>query len=575
MAEGKLKDGLTWRLSDPGMGLLERAGLAALYMSLRAAEEQGMKDQLAPLNWNADDLTSETVTIRSAGTDKEALTKLFEWAWQVRDDVLYFPAVHRSKKAHEYLYLRIALHNGISRTFLQHPRVQPKGELVERSVSLDEGKQIKIAYQALDARKLKPLGDLNKAGFFDRSGVLSDENKLVELSGWVFPGIAPRFSNESAWSGPAHLGLLLMLAPIVCLYLQLHNQRSTWLFVLPDLYDLDEFDSVISGSHVFLDPAFRDVASIGDAGLQFLAEYSSQSARKELRTGCRVVAMGKVGYYPNQSVRRGIADVPPHAKIISRYRRLQQAMGNRWMQRKAVDNDDDEVTEIPKRKKAKKQNETQQPIHFVSVPTGRGRIADNLIAGHPWYSNLVEPLLWDRDSLDRLRKRRPGTSVERLWFQNLCYQRGKLMDLIQDNDMWDNPEERLFVEAFWELLGLLYIRERKAVERGGTRPYEQRCEDLNEEIRRILTRSKTGPLARQAMTDLMTRPFEMYRANPDDSPPTRSKTVRANPATIWRLIDRDWKLGRDLALLALASYQSKEKRGASISDETEPVEIAH
>ena len=549
MAEGKLKDGLTWRLSDPGMGLLERAGLAALYMSLSAAAQQDVGDALTPLTWKADDLTPNSVTIHSDGTDKEALTRLFEWAWQVRDGVLYCPAVHRDAKARDHAHLRVALHNGISRSFLQHPRVQPKGERVQSLIELDEGQQIKVDYQTLDADKLKPLGDLNKAKFFDRSGAISD--KAVELSGWVFPGIAPRFTTEGAWSGSAHLGLLLMLAPIVCLYLQLYNQRATWLFVLPDVYDLDEFDSVVSGAAAFLDPAFRDVASIGDAGLRFLAEYSSRSARKELQTGCRVVAMGKVSYYRNQSVRRGIADVPPETKVIRRYLRLQQVMGNRWMQRKGLENDEEETT-VTRRRKAKKEDESPQPTHFVSVPTGRGRIADNLIADQPWYSSLTEPLAWDRDYLDRLRKKRPGTSVERLWFHNLCYQRGKLMDLIQDNDMWDDPADRLLVEAFWEILASLYKREADAVERGGSRTWQNRCEDLNEEIRRSLTRSKTGPLLRETLTDLFSRPVEKYR----------SKSVRANPGVVWRLIDRDWKRGRDLALLALASYQSKKKHGS-------------
>ena len=32
---------MTWSLTDPGMGLLERAGLAAMYMSLKAADEAG------------------------------------------------------------------------------------------------------------------------------------------------------------------------------------------------------------------------------------------------------------------------------------------------------------------------------------------------------------------------------------------------------------------------------------------------------------------------------------------------------------------------------------------------------
>ena len=77
---------ITWRLSDPGMGILERAGLAALYMTLRAAEEQ--KVDLSPLHWAPGDLQCNSVTLRWESTDKEAMTKLMRWAWQVRDKVL-------------------------------------------------------------------------------------------------------------------------------------------------------------------------------------------------------------------------------------------------------------------------------------------------------------------------------------------------------------------------------------------------------------------------------------------------------------------------------------------------------
>lgn len=592
MAEGKLRDGFTWRLNDPGMGLLERAGLLALYMSLQAAEELGSRDALAPLAWNVGDLTPDSVTIRSDGTDSDALTKLFEWSWQVRDHVLYFPALHRDLRVTENSYYRIPTHTGIMGTFLQHPNTQPKLETETQVVSVEEDKQLVFRFEPPAERVDDPSRPLNPktkrlhkkkvattlvrpveevSKLCDRKGALRSDD--VTLSNWVYPGIAGRYGNEGSWEGPADRTLLVMLAPIACLYLKLTKQRSTWFVVVPDVRDLEWFDSALSSAEFLLDPSFCDVASLSDAGLKCLAGLSSKRVRQELEVGCRVIAMGRVGYYPNQTIRKGVVDVPHNAKILKRYRLLQGIMGNRWMRPKVADDGKEQNSEEVPRKKAKrkkakpKKAEEPQASHFVSVPSGRGRIADNLINGAPWYASLAEPLPWDRDSLDRLRKTRPGTSIERLWFQNLCYQRGKLMDLIQEDDMWDSPGERLFVEAFWEILGMLYIRERKAVERGGTRKYEQRCEDLNEEVRRTLTRSKTGPLLREAISDLMTRPFETYRAGADDSPPTRSKAVCANPAVIWRLIDRDWKRGRDLALLALASYQSKEKRAASTSDD--------
>jgi CRISPR-associated protein Cas8a1/Csx13 len=533
-----------WSLSDDGMGLLERAGLAALYMTLRAADESG--ENLSPLEWDENCLTPDRVTIRIAGNDRDAITRLFEYAWQTREGVLYFPAVHRDGTARDNSFKRAPMHNGITRTFLQHPRVQPKGKLVEQIVELDENRHVKVVYQPLDSGTLKPISDLKRGSFFGRDGALASGD--VELSSWVFPGIAPRYGEEVAWRGPAALGLLLMLAPISCLYQQLHSEPGTWLFVIPDVHDLEEFNAVRTSSTFVLDSTFTDVASLGDAGLRFLSEYTSYGARQDLQAGCRVVAMGKVGYYQSQSIRKGIVDVDSRtlANGVRRYAVLHRVMKNRWAKRK-VKAEDGEPQKSAKRKK--KPSTEPQPTDFIATPTGRGRIADNLIERRSWYEDLFTPLPWDHDALERQRKRKPGTSIERLWFENLFYQRRCLMELIQEDDMWDIEAERLFVEGFWQILKALYRREAQATERGGSRSAKDRMEDLNEEIRRELMRAKTRPLLRETIADLFARPVEKFR----------SPVVRKHPATIWRFIDDDWKRARDLALLALASYPSKEK----------------
>ncbi len=547
---------LKWSLSDPGMGLLERPAWPQCTCLFRGGRIRPLAfcSRIAP-----GDLTPDSVTIRPAADDKTALTTLFEWAWQAPDGVFYLPGVHRSEESLQYVYKRVAMHNGIVRTFLQHPRVQPKGELIEQNVPLDEGQEIRIAYQPVDPAKIKPVDDLKRAGFFDRTGALTEDE--VELSGWVFPGIAPRYGDEVAWSGSARIGILLMLAPIACLYQQLHSERGTWLFVIPDVHNLEAFDEVRVLPMLGLDPMFTDVASLSDAGLRFLAASTSEPARSDFGGGCRVVAMGKVGYYRSQSIRKGVVDVPRSETVLRRYRILHSSMGNRWEQRKSRTETSNEKI---KKRKVKKKETADAASHFLAVPTVRGRIADNLIEGQPWYADLAEPLPWERDALEYRRKTSPGVSVERLWFNNLNYQRGALMELIQETEMWDRPTDRLFVEAFWQILSALYRREGEAVKRGGSREFVQRIEDLKEDIRRSLTRSKTRALLREVISDLFAKPVAKYR----------SPIVREHPAQIWQLIDEDWKRARDLALLALASYSGKEKRDAGEDNgvETPPPE---
>ncbi len=562
---------LTWSLVDPGMSLLERAGLAALYMTLQAARELGT--DLSPLFWNDDDLQDDSVTVRWQTTAREAFTKLFAWAWQVKDGVLYFPAIHQDCPE---MWMRTTTHNGLFRTFLQHTNVQPKGEPLSKIIQQDEGKSFVIRYQEPIIRPskknaapnktaasgtpklLKPCKDIDT--FFDRHGELLTS---VSLSSWVFPGIAPRYGKESAWEGPAKIGILLMLAPIGVLYQQL--QGGNWLFVIPDVLDLDDFASV--RPQLNLSPEFADVASLGDAAMQFLANYATRTSRKDTCAGCRVVAMGRVGFYSSQSIRKAVLDVPHQAVSVRRYRFLHQVMDNQFIYFKHEDETTEHVESPTAGRTKKRIAKTNKPepaepqgTGFYKIPTARGRIADNLVEGRRWYADLFQPTSWDMPDLERQRKRQPGKSIERLWFYNLCYQRRNLMRLIEEPELWDDPNERLFLEALWEILASLYKREADAVERGGSRSWPERCEDLNEDIRRSVTRAKTGPLLRECMADLFARPVGKYR----------SKTVRENPGLIWRLIDRDWKRGRDLALLALASYQSKEKRGGgSISDAQE------
>ena len=95
----------------------------------------------------------------------------------------------------------------------------------------------------------------------------------------------------------------------------------------------------------------------------------------------------------------------------------------------------------------------------------------------------------------------------------------------------------------------MYAQEAAATQRGGSRSAEDRFEDLNSDIRRRLTQAKTRPLLRSVLADLFAKAG-------------RQKSICAHPAAVWRLIDHSdqWRKGRDLALLALASHRKREDR---------------
>lgn len=564
---------LTWTLADEGMDLLERAGLAGLYMTLRAASEA--KVALSPLKWTDADLTPDSVTVHWNGPAKSAFERLMKWSWQVKRGVLYLPAIHGQRELSQF-YLRVPNHNGILSTFLQHVNVQPRLEFVTRIVDLSDDKQIAVSFappaervddeergvnpktnrlfqkkvptdQVYPVRQCEELFDGRQGQF---------KKKPVALSNWVYPGIAGRYSHEASWEGPASFAFLLMLAPTVCLYQRLQGEGNNYVVVVPDVRDLQDFAE--TRRLMNLDPDFTDVASLGDAGLQFEAEYSTRNPRRSLGSGCRVIAMGYVGYYQGQSIRKAVLDVPPALLPVRRYKLLQRDFKNSYVPRRAVE--PDHMDTKPARARKTKKPASDAPADsgpkakgFIKLPAARGRIADNLVNGRPWYENLLIPQIWNLDEMERQRKRKPGTSIERLWFEAICYQRSKLMKLIKEEAMWDTEAEKIFVQVFWEAMDSLYAQEASATERGGSRTIADRFEDLNDDIRRKITQAKTRTLLRAALADLFAKAG-------------RQKTIRTYPAAVWRLIDdsEHWRKGRDLALLSLASHRKKEERESTI-----------
>jgi CRISPR-associated protein Cas8a1/Csx13 len=557
------------------MDLLERAGLAGLHMVLRSATEVGA--DLSPLTWRGDDLKPDSVTVRWSGPAKPAFVRLLEWAWQVCDGVLYLPAVHNERDRAAFQY-RVPSHSGIMRTFLQHVNTQPKLDSVTRIIQLDEDKTVTVSFEPpavrvddhdrpinpktkrlhkkkVAADRVRPHEDIGK--LFDRAGHFSSQD--VSLSNWIYPGIAGRYGEERSWDGQATTALLLMLAPTVCLFQRLQGAGGNWVFVVPDVRDLGDFAA--TRRLMTLNADYTDVASLGDAGLRFLSEYSTRNPRKALGSGCRVVAMGYVGYYQGQSIRKSVLDVPPNLLSVKRYRILHRELPNTYIALKR-EVSADTATAKPKvrGKRAAKltapADDAPKAAGFIKLPAARGRIADNLVSGRPWYADLIVPQVWDLDETERQRKKQPGSSLERLWFQAICYQRSKLMKLIAEDDMWDTEAEKVFIEAFWEALDSLYAQEASATERGGSRSVTERFEDLNDDIRRRLTQAKTRSLLRSVLADLFAKAG-------------RQKSIRTHPAAVWRLIDHPdhWRKGRDLALLALASHRKREDRESAASTE--------
>jgi len=311
------------------------------------------------------------------------------------------------------------------------------------------------------------------------------------MPSWIYPGAAKRFGaharEEQNWTGPTKIAFLLLFAPIACTFfeLPLTDGKANWLFLVPEILDLQNF---AENFNLVWERSYQDFVSVkvqglGDAGLRFACAYAGRKIERQLQADkIYIVAMGQVGYYKGQNVRKLILTLTPSRTSIKRYALLMKYLPNTFRGLK----------------NQMKAESGSGPTHWIRRPTARGRIAENLVQQQAWYLNLHEPTSWQVNDLENQRKKRQDNiSSERLWFQNLQSERRALMNLVNEKTMWDSPEEKAFVSIFQQTLRNLLNQESDALSRGGSRTLWDRWEDRVEKIRRELMRAKTKELNRK------------------------------------------------------------------------------
>lgn len=136
---------LTYCLSDPGYTIYHRAALGGLAATIRA---WGQK----PPEGITTDMTRDSVRLawHDDISDQEALRRILQASFKLTDDKLIDLPGQNIKAGHEDL--RLAIHNGITGTFLQHPKMRP-GEKMPRRFELktdDDVSEI-FTYKAIDS----------------------------------------------------------------------------------------------------------------------------------------------------------------------------------------------------------------------------------------------------------------------------------------------------------------------------------------------------------------------------------------------------------------------------------------
>ncbi|MGB5713051.1 MAG: type I-MYXAN CRISPR-associated Cas8a1/Cmx1, partial [Waterburya sp.] len=423
-------------LSDPAMTMLHRAGVAGLYMTLKALAKRypTLKSRQGSFKWT---LSKDLISLSWKGNDYEALDWLFSESFQISIDGLISLTGLQSHSRESQL----AIHIGIKNTFLQHNQFfKSAGSSTENIVI--EGLEVPIDYKKAKsyahqnyAEQLCPIEKLNwkKAsvkfklfilelhtliGFlflFDiRQGGNLQQN-TIGITGWLYPGATIKhyaYKKETQFTETIERAIALLYAPVACLYFissksHLYNTKSQYCLVIPEIRDLELYTRQRQNISSWNYQQFL-ASGDSDAGFRLLTQQAALRTIKlnDLKR-CQVITFGQTQWTGFQKIRKNIEIVEITDKVIDNYRLCDRYFKNR-------------VVEWEEGK-------------FVASSIIREIITENLVRGFPWWHNFTHAV----------------RSKE--LFKFIGYENKGLNQMVK-NAQWDEQAQKLFVKACHEAL---------------------------------------------------------------------------------------------------------------------------
>jgi CRISPR-associated protein Cas8a1/Csx13 len=535
-------DHLTMRLFAPGMSALHRAGLGGLACTLKALERQHTAGLLkadklpAPFTngkppWEIDE---QTVTLHFGKPENAGkyLEKMFAFAFGIRKDgLIYLPGQHDTEPSAAVL---ADLQAGFTLTFLQHGKVRKLDKNPTTATYDPTGEGVPgviVEYKKCSMFKHQDGWE----AFVDKGGCLAAGP--IKVDGPLSPGTVVRhvaFTSDTGAEDPPERMLPLYFALVGCLALPVN--RGVAALLVPDVADLTEF--------IYDRPAMTpttptecQIANAADAGFRAqvrLRDNPRRSAEIQLKAkgttsatipGCYAMTFTPTVWASQQKSRVATIHVPPgDDKLLGRYARAAQHLPPRIRTRT--------VKETSGKGRAKVTTERQEAFRVDSIV--RPLVAENLALGRKWYAGFVK----------LMTKINPAT--DKPYRDQLSYpeERRGLHAMISDSEMWDEGGERIVVQAVHEALRGRYAQ---IADENTNNPVARRNRFSGEydKWRLAFAGSKTADQFRKALCDLFSRAG-------------RNAVLQKQWAEVLPMLrTRNWQHARDLALLALCSYQGR------------------
>ncbi|MBX9695863.1 MAG: type I-MYXAN CRISPR-associated Cas8a1/Cmx1, partial [Cyanobacteria bacterium] len=407
---------MTISLNAPGMTALHQAGLAGLYMTLKAFDESGQS--IDGLSWSLED---NFVQLNWTGDDKKAsINELANKSFWLDNGFIRLAGLEiNSPPSIEQKHL---LYTALLNSFLQFGPHRPTENKRTLSYEIDE--------RPIYIKEFAPIKSFRHQDVA-KDFVGEDGNFLreVEAAGWLYPGGGQRHVayGSTKLNEPLELALALLFAPVGVVYYVVKSRakgRKTRLAMLiPQINNLAEYSyfRCVLATHGEFD---MTASSSSDAVLRMLTaikankvsnEYTQVTNQPNL---CRVITFGIVSWNEKQKSRTSTRTIiSGRLAGLDNYRKAHLIFQNR-LQRIAG-------------KKDRKGKEIQPERFFVTTLCARELIANNIAEGKPWYHD-ISTFLSNKDVRDQI-----------------VFERKELNHMVE-TATFDDERERLFISVFHE-----------------------------------------------------------------------------------------------------------------------------
>jgi CRISPR-associated protein Cas8a1/Csx13 len=504
-------DTLTIDLFDPGMSPLHRAGLGGLACTLSQLE-------WPEAEWEIDDEGRRLTLKWPRGPEgaRPFFEKLYSRAFDIRNGMIHLPGAYGSSPMPPWI--KAELQRGMASTILQFAPNRKTQEKGLRTVSYEVDSAIVVQYQYLVdyTHRGVPRGK----EFIDSKGRLKE---AVSIPGTLAPGFVQRHVAHGSTFVEQPPGHAIALHFALVGTISLEIGRSKGVLIVPEVSNLHDFIDYRPS----LNPqsAFDcQITSPADAALQaqvrLRATEVGLSANAER---CLAIMFSSTMWNSKQKARTAVLEVAPLASELDRYA---EVMSFKSLQPRIVE--------------AKPEKKGDPPRKFWAGGLVRSLIAENIVAHRKWFTNFRNLVVGPDGKADEQRVRQ------------LSYEREGLHQMIERP--WEDKGEETLVRSIHQAMNQCFG---KMWEDSGKDPttHKNRRKRQMERWRLAFAHAKTSDDVRAGLSDIWARAGQV-RALMD----------------AWRELlpifcdDRRWALNRDLALLALASYESPWKEG----DDTNP-----